>query len=235
MIPILVFLQEASLFGDRKPNYTEFIKHQEMYLAIGSVIEATHITGLQRVNGMWRIYIDNLEDKATLIASWVTLRGKNLPILRTNPLRYDNENVTRVRVQNIPLSADDGFITRAFVLKGIDVISIMREKLRINSKLTNCETGDRLINVKTITLKEPLERFMQIGQFKAKIIHKGQAKKTLKCGKCLETVTLQLHVKTRGSAQIALNRDTKKGDCPLGKDATDTSTDDCPDSSVETG
>ena len=87
----LVFLREESLFGKRIPKYQEFIKHEELYSALSNVIESTHITGLQRVNGMWRIYIDNLTDKARLITEGVMLRGRALPILHTNPLRLDYE------------------------------------------------------------------------------------------------------------------------------------------------
>ena len=118
-----------------------------------------------------------------------------------------------MRIQNIPLSADDGIIKRVLVLKGLDVISCTREKLRINGKLTNCETGDRLVTVKTSTLKSPLERFMHFGQFKAKVIHKGQIIKTLKCSRCLEvghTIhTCKNNVKCLSCGQS----DHKKGEC----------------------
>ena len=86
----LVFFQEASLFKPGNTNNQNYIKHEEMYIALSSLIDCTHITGLQRINGMWRIYVDNLSDKATLISSGVTLRGKTLPLLNTNPLRFDN-------------------------------------------------------------------------------------------------------------------------------------------------
>jgi len=97
-----------------------------------------------------------------------------------------------VRVKNIPLSVDDDQITRVFTLKGIDVISVYREKLRINGKLTNCATGDRIFSVKTLTLKEPLPYFMEFGQFKGRVIHQGQTNDkstrndSVKCSKCLE-------------------------------------------------
>jgi len=48
----LVFLRERSIFGDRKPTKEEWLRHPELYEAIGRVIDASHITGLQRVNGM---------------------------------------------------------------------------------------------------------------------------------------------------------------------------------------
>jgi hypothetical protein len=110
--------------------------------------------------------------------------------LNTNPDRLDGEQTTRIRVKNIPLSADDSAIKRVLTLKGADVISLFREKLRVDNKLTNCETGDRLVIVKSSTLKEPLPNFMTFGTFTGRVFHPGQPKhihnKPLKCSKCLE-------------------------------------------------
>lgn len=77
----LVFLREASIFGTSKVHHTEWLKHEELYNCVGNVIEPTYVTGLQRVNGMWRIYLGNLADKAALISEGVTVRGKSVPIL----------------------------------------------------------------------------------------------------------------------------------------------------------
>lgn len=186
----LVFLKESSLFGDRKPTKSEWLTHTELYMALSDRIDSSHITGLQRVRGLWRIYIDNLNDKVKLMAEGVNLRGKVLPVLNTNPQRPDGEGTVRVRVKNIPLSADDGMITRGLTLRGVDVINVMREKLRINGKLTNCETGDRLVSVKASSLKEPLPNFMVFGLFKARVLHTGQkigSPPDKKCSKCLQS------------------------------------------------
>lgn len=133
------------------------------------------------------ISCDNLDDKVVLMSIEVTIRGKTIPIRSTNPLRFDGEETIRIRIQDIPLSADDGTITRTLVLKGLDVISTTREKLRIGGKFINCETGDRLVVVKSSSMREPFGRFMQYAQFKARVIHRGQVVKTIKCSKCLET------------------------------------------------
>ena len=189
----LVFLQESSLFGQRKPTQAEWLKHAELFHSIGTVIDSSHITGLQRVNGFWRIYLDNLSDKVALMAQGVPLRGKNVPILRTNPNRLDSENTTKVRIKNIPLSVDDDSIIRVLTLKGLEVISSFREKLRIDGKLTNCATGDRILIVKSSTLKEPLPPFMVFGKFKGRVIHLGQKNSNRRntdtvvtCLKCLD-------------------------------------------------
>ena len=126
-----------------------------MYQALSECIRSTHISGLQRVNGLWRVYLDNLEDKVKLLAIGVKIRGKVIPLLSTNPNRLDGETSLSIRIKDIPLSVDDGILTRTLILIGIEVISCMREKLRINNKLVNCETGDRIITIKASTLTDP--------------------------------------------------------------------------------
>ncbi|KAH3696829.1 hypothetical protein DPMN_084307 [Dreissena polymorpha] len=187
--PPLVFLRERDLFGERKPQKVEWLRHEELYNAIAQRIDPSHITGLQRVRTMWRIYVDNLSDKVVLMSDGVQLRGRIIGVLNTNPDRLDGENTTRVCVKNIPLSVDDGLITRTLTLKGLDAISNRRDKLRINGKLTNCCTGDRICIVKTSSLKEPLPKTMQFGQFIGLVLHNGQLTVSPikpKCSKCLE-------------------------------------------------
>lgn len=189
----LVFLRESDVFGFRKPGQPpQWLEHSELYIEIGKTIEASHITGLQKIRGMWRIYVDNLNDKVKLMTSGVQVRGKRVNVLSTNPDRLDGELTTRVRVKNIPLSVDDDMIKRTLTLRGLEVITLYREKLRINNKLTNCETGDRLVTVKSNTLQKPLPRFMNFGNFEARVIHTGQLKpgdensaRPKKCTKCL--------------------------------------------------
>jgi len=136
-------------------------------------------------------------------------------------MRPDYEDTIRVRIQNIPLSVDDGIITRKLVLLGLDVITFFREKLRINNKLTNCQTGDRIATVKASSLKEPLTRFMQFGQFKAKVIHKGQNKKTLKCTKCLEDGHSQSFCPNDWKCLQCNKTGHKKGECILINESSD--------------
>lgn len=228
--PVL-FLQERSLFGFPKANSNDFLKHEEMYMAVGAVINPSHITGLQRVNGLWRIYVENLTDKAALMVKGVTLRGRSIPVLQTNPFVMDYENVTRIRIQNIPLSADDNIIKHQLVLKGLDVRSCIREKLRIGGRLTNCSTGDRLVNVKSSTLKEPLDRFMQFGIFKAKVIHKGQVNPSLKCSNCLEIGHAASNCKNPVKCLECKQSGHKKGECNLSELDSDPDSD--PDSADE--
>ena len=153
-------MKESALFGDRLPSKHEWISHVEAFTAISRRIDSSHITGLQRV-------IDNLQDEVSLMEQGVPLRGKIIiPVLYTNPVRLDGENSLRIRIKNITLSADDGVMSIILTLRGIESIAI---KPRVNRKLTNCETGDRLVVVKTTSLKDPLTYFMVFGMFTARV------------------------------------------------------------------
>ena len=80
--------------------------------AISKRIDSSHITGLQRVRGLWNIYIDNLQDNVSLMGQGVPFRGRIIPVVNTNPQSLDGKNSLRIRITNIPLSADDGVIWR---------------------------------------------------------------------------------------------------------------------------
>lgn len=186
----LVFMRETDVFGSRKPDKQEWIAPVEMFKAIGKRIDSDHIMGIQRVNGLWRVYLDNLEDKVVLMGDGIPLRSKSIPVLSTNPNRLDGEGTIRVRVKNIPLSVDDGVIKRALTLKKLDVISVYRDRLRVDNKLTKCQTGDRIVTVSAISLKEPLPRFMLFDKYSGVVVHPGQKRpeqrKSFKCSKCLQ-------------------------------------------------
>jgi len=135
----LVFLKETDLFMSRKPLKQEWLTHKELYTAIAINIDASHITGLQRVRGMWRVYHANRDDEVTLMAEGVPpKKGKTLQVLNTNPDRFDGENTTNIRIKKLPLSVEGGIISRTLTLTKIDVITCKREKLRVKGRLTNC-------------------------------------------------------------------------------------------------
>ena len=79
----------------------------------------------------------------------------------------DRSDQLRVRIKNIPLSADDSIIVKTLKDEGcILVENPSREKLRVDGKLTNCETGDRIVFVRP--LKEPLPKVIyENGRFQS--------------------------------------------------------------------
>ena len=109
--------------------------------------------------------MDNTEDKITLIVEGLNLRGKWVPLHTQNPRNPQRfrPDAIRIKVKHIPLSADDGQVHRTLTLEGCSIEGIFRGKLRVDGRLTNCDTDDRLVICKP--LPHPLPRSLQIGKY----------------------------------------------------------------------
>ncbi|CAC5405967.1 CNBP [Mytilus coruscus] len=133
-------------------------------------------------------FSDRESDRETLISKGLSIRGQSMTIYTRNPRisEYEKEDSIRVRVKDIPLSADDGEILYVFERYNITILSHYRERLRYKDLITNCQTGDRIIIC--LKFENPLPRFLKIGKYSAKIIHYGQPRNNQKiiCRKCLE-------------------------------------------------
>ena len=143
-----VFILESDVFGRvDSPIKALYILSDEMYEAVGKVIPFHHIKGLQRIKGLWRIYPDTDRDKKLLLSEGLQLRGKSILVYSSNPRVTNNERNTdiRIRVKDVPLSADDGQILQSLEQYGCVILKHFRERLRYNNMLTNCQTGDRIV------------------------------------------------------------------------------------------
>lgn len=134
-----VFIKEKEIHGMDKPPKEFWVSNVELYKAIGNVIPPMHISGIQRIHTYWRIYLDNDEDKMTILTQGITLRDKSINVYEHNPRYADKPYSISVRVKNVPLSADDGQIERAITSREVEIITIYRERLRVDNKLTNCQ------------------------------------------------------------------------------------------------
>ena len=180
-----VFLKESDLFGTRKPTKEQWLSNVELYKTLSSMIPAGDLLGIQRVGSLWRLYIDNIANRVEHVTIGVSLRGVNIPLYERNPFIPDRTDQLRIRIKDVPLSADDSIITKTFQNLGCTLIEPpSHEKLRVDGKLTQCETGDRILFVKP--LKEPLQKTIKVGMFRATIYHVGQSPRTQTCGKCLQ-------------------------------------------------
>ncbi|VDI46178.1 Hypothetical predicted protein [Mytilus galloprovincialis] len=146
---------------------------------IWKLTSLSHLKGLQRVRGMWRIYPDSENDRETLIIKKITVRNKLINVYSTNPKssEYSSLLYLRVRVKDVPCSADDGQILRAIENEGkCTVHKLNRERLRVDGLLTECQTGDRILFCDQ--LEKPLPRFIRIGKYRAMVFHKDQMPST---------------------------------------------------------
>ena len=181
-----IFLKEVDLFSASKPTKEQWLSNEELYKTLlNHKIPAEAILGIQRVGSLWRLYIENVVNRVTLVGTGIMVKGVNIPLYEKNPYIPDRTDQLRVRFKDIPLSVDDSIITRTLLDHGCTVIEPpSREKLRVDGKLTHCETGDRIVYVKT--LKDPLPKLMKVDKFRATVIHAGQVVRKQLCGKCLQ-------------------------------------------------
>ncbi|VDI40364.1 Hypothetical predicted protein [Mytilus galloprovincialis] len=101
---------------------------------------------------MWRIYPDSETDRDTLITKGLVLRKKLLKIYTRNPnskvYDHDNPHHWRVRVKNIPCSAEDGQIMRAVENLGgtVHTLDESDSELTVYSPIAKQETGYYTVN-----------------------------------------------------------------------------------------
>ncbi|CAG2188987.1 unnamed protein product [Mytilus edulis] len=147
-----IFIKESDFFGNKSPPKELWITHVEIYKALEHKIKPQFVRGIQ---------------SCMLLTEGITLRNKTIPLHSQNPYYQKDEWLTTtIRVKNIPLSADDGQIDRELRQKNIDVISINRERLRVDNLVTHCWTGDRIVLCKKFD--KPLSRFLTIGKYTAR-------------------------------------------------------------------
>jgi hypothetical protein len=77
--------------------------------------------------------MDN-EDRQSLLVQGIHMRGRQIPLHLQNPRnpsRYQPDTI-RIKIKNVPLSADDGQIDRALAMEGCEIQGIFRDRLRVD-------------------------------------------------------------------------------------------------------
>ncbi|KAK3082395.1 hypothetical protein FSP39_015768 [Pinctada imbricata] len=223
-----VFIVETDLFGDVKPSKDQYLTHTELYKSINEQVPASHLKGLQRVRGLWRIYLDNASDRDSLITLGLNIRGKMIlvhsmnPRVASNPL--NNPNHLKIRIKNVPCSAEDGQIARTLEYYGCRVHHLYRERLRVDGLLTNCQTGDRIALCDPVI--RPLPRSMVIGKYRATVLHRDQVAKTFKCNKCYEEGHKQQDCPNDWICKLCHQSGHKQSECTVNFSGQETSDDD---------
>lgn len=163
----------------------------EVCLAVCEIVsDQNYVEGAQRIGGLWRVYLTNMDARIQLLCTGITIRGCQITLKDKNPfinvLGREDVDTTRVYVRNIPLSYDNGEIEKALKSKKaqlIGQIKYVRARTK-EGKLTNFKTGDRFVDI--ITPNEPLPKTVEMGLFKASVYHKEQkqSKNEIECGNC---------------------------------------------------
>ncbi|CAC5422507.1 unnamed protein product [Mytilus coruscus] len=125
-----LFLKDSDVHGSMKPERSMWITNVELYKAVGEKVPTECIKAIQRIREIWRIYMDNKEDKLSLLVQGINLRGRQVPLHSQNPHNPSNlqPDTIRIKVKNVPLSADDGQIHRALTLQGCNIQGFFSRK-----------------------------------------------------------------------------------------------------------
>lgn len=193
------FARAAAPVADTNRGKPVFIKHDDikgagrlepevMFKALGTAVPYKDIAGIQKIGGLWRLYIDIQANRIKLITQGLEIRGSAVQVFDRNPfVTYDNENATRILIKDIPLSVHESIILGELENKKCKIHGpIQYQKLRVDGKLTQCMTGDRVVFVDLPN--QPLPRFMRFHTFRARVFHFGQenASQGPVCSNCLQ-------------------------------------------------
>ena len=185
--PKLLYIRNRDMIEADSDN----ISGEELYIAIAKIISHEHIAGLQRTGGVWRLYVHEQANTIILLAEGINVRGRTVHLHETNPFqRPPRQNNLCVKISGVPLDYHDSYIVNALESLGpewrdLEIVGEpVREQLRVNGKLTNCLNGTRRVFVKP--LEQPLPRFINIADFKARVWHVGQPNPNATCSNCLE-------------------------------------------------
>ncbi|XP_071478309.1 uncharacterized protein [Diadema antillarum] len=165
------------------------MSNEDMYKCLIRSVQGREIKGIQRIRGLWRLYVENRESRMKLITNGLNIRNANVAVYDQNPfITAGKENSLRLLIRDIPLSVLDTVITDELEKCKHKVLGApIRERLRVDGLLTDCLTGNRIVYIQHPS--KPLPRDMNFGIFKARVYHYGQivppARANLMCSRCL--------------------------------------------------
>lgn len=187
-LPPVVFFKNRDAVGYIEPAEwnDKGLKNEEVYKQLCKTIRQEHIQGVQKIGGLWRLYLTDTGARCKLLTQGLDIRGKTVTVYEHNPFLRTATNTVIVRVCDVPLSVHDSEIVTSLRSFGAEIKGeCTKEKLRVGGQLVNCLTGNRRIEIRTP--KEPLPRFISVNDFKARVYHPGQPQtKDITCSRCQE-------------------------------------------------
>lgn len=198
-----VFVMNQDIPGENN------LQLQDMFKSLCRSVDTKNINGVQRIGGLWRLYIADRESRIRLITGGLQIRASSVRVYDKNPyLPQENENATRVLIKDIPLSVHESVIHDGLESINCKIYGpVIYPKLRVDGKLTQCLTGDRVVYIDPPT--QPLPRFMRFNNFKARVFHHGQpdSDANITCSRCLQPG----HHRTKCSNQLLCRSCRKPG------------------------
>ena len=186
-----LFLKDSELKlandGQRVKNY-DILDYIEESVGKGK----TH--GIQRIGGVWRIYMKKEEDKIELRTKGITVGNRLIRFFSENPFATHSETPDdkriKVKIHGYPMSADNAPITTFCERHKVKPVGPVKEGL-IRSRggfLTDVHDGSKFLYVDAKSIENnPLPRNAYISRFRCLIYHEGQKENTKLCTNCYET------------------------------------------------
>ncbi|CAC5358908.1 unnamed protein product [Mytilus coruscus] len=214
--PVVVEESDVFSYFHKEATRSLFITISEMYKAVGAVVPDRSVMGLQRIKGLWRIYLDTLKDQECLLSEGLEIRGKSISIYSINPRVRIQENSTdvKIRIKDVPLSADDGHILRALEGYNCVIMKHLRERLRYKGMISNCQTGERIVYCED-PLISAIPSLFQLENIEQRLFTKVNIMITLNATSVWNLDTKPKILKMIGSVESVVNQATGKMNAPV--------------------
>ncbi len=158
------------------PPSNGVIKGIDICYALEKVSGSDTVDGVQRIGGLYRIYLNNQKARDDLLVKGFELNGCNVSLLAQNPFSVSDTGnpTTKIVIGGIPLSVADSEIERVLLDKGV----VMKSNIKLETyrdqdgKWTRFKTGRRFVYCEIPTLN--IETTLQVGLWRASIYYKEQ-------------------------------------------------------------
>ena len=144
----------------------------------------------QKIDGLWRIHMSDLEARQKVLTVGMTVRGKAVETLGRNPHIFMDEkgdliNTTKLSLTNLPISVNDEELLHELKQIGIEILSDLKYE-HIRSPVDKTLI-DRFFNAnRFVIIKVPekeLPSFLKVGIFKVYLKYRERFQQ-MKCHNC---------------------------------------------------
>ena len=184
-----VFVKHSDMGLDMNHQLREFDLCKELW----KVIRREELEGVQRVRGLWRIYINVETARVKLLSEGFSFNGLSIRLYDENPFRQSQEikdrsiRTTKVIISNLPLSIANEEVETMLVRLGCKLETKAEyEYIRDEGgNLTSIKNGNRFVLVESNYLQNnPLPRNTYCHNWRCNIFHYNQPKHVVKCYNC---------------------------------------------------
>ena len=187
-----VFIKHTDLGVENNQQLKEYVICKELC----KVIDRDELEGVQRVRGLWRLYLTTAEARLKLLTAGFVFNGIAVSLYDQNPFRLIEtssdplQKMTKVTISNLPLSICNEEIE--VMLKSMDCE--MQTKVGYDfvrddeNNLTTIKNGNRSVLVASEYIQDhPLPRNAYCGNWRCSIFYFNQPKPVVKCFNCGRT------------------------------------------------